>query len=173
MIPQRYAKSLLSAAKETSNIPKILDDVKNLEIILKEEKIRDVLLSPLISRKQKMELIESISKDLGFIEITKNFLKLLVIKRRIDLIDEIILHFYTYYYKDQKLEKIMIVSSDELSDSEIKSIEQKLEKVFGKKFEIQVRRDEGLILGMEIIGFDWKISFSARDMLNHLLKIEF
>lgn len=172
MIPQRYAKSLLIAAKETANIPKILDDVKNLETIFKEQRIRDALLSPVITRKQKMELIESVSKNLGLLDITSNFLKLLVIKRRIDLIDEIILHFYTYYYKDQKLEKIMIVSADELSDDEIKSIEERLEKVFGKKFEIQLKKDERLLLGMEIIGSDWKISFSARDMLNHFLKME-
>lgn len=172
MIPQRYAKSLLIAAKETGNIPKILEDIKKLESVLKDESVRRAFISPTISRKEKLKLIESISKDLDLLDITSNFLKLLVIKRRIELIDEIILYFYSYYYKDQKLEKITLFSADELNEEEIKTIEEKLKKMLGKKFEIQVKRDESLLLGMEIVGFDWKISFSARDILNKFAKIE-
>ncbi|MCS7212817.1 MAG: ATP synthase F1 subunit delta [Candidatus Calescibacterium sp.] len=173
MIAQRYAKSLLLAAKETGNINKILEDIKKIQSIFKDENVRGFILAPLTSKKDKIDFIDSISKKFGFLDITTNFLKILLTKKRFNLIDDIINAFYMYYQKDQGIETVVIVSAEKLSDEQINSLREKLEKAFSKKFEIDLKYDENMLLGMEILGRDWRISLSARNMLREFSKIEF
>lgn len=172
MIPQRYAKSLLLSAKETGKLEKILEDVKKLELIFKDENIKRSLISPVTSKKSKIELVETLAEKHELLDITTNFLKLLVMKRRLNIIDDIISFFHVYYQKEIGIEKAILVTADELEDEKLKAIKDKLEELLGKKIDLEVRQDKSMLLGIEIIGRDWRISYSARDMLKNFLNLE-
>lgn len=172
MVPQRYAKSLLLAAKETGEIDTVLDEVKKVESYLKDENIKRLLISPATLRQHKLEVIDLMSKDLNLSNLMMNFLKLLVNKKRIELIDDIISYFYLYYQKEMGIERVIIITADEISEEKLETIKKKLEEAFGKKFEVEVKRDENKLLGIEIIGKDWRISCSARDMLRQFAALE-
>lgn len=169
MVSQRYAKSLLLAAKEERLTDKILEDIKKIEELMKDKNVRQYIISPSVSRDSKFEFIDSVSEKLGLLDLTKNFLKLLVRKKRINLIDEIITYFYLYYEKETGVERVTVFTSDRMGDEELKLLKEKLEKVFGKKFEIEVKENPDILLGLEIVGRDWRISYSARQMLRNIL----
>merc|ERR1711976_484997 len=85
----QYAQALIDIAKSNEALEDIHSDLDVLSATIKENNVLcDLMVNPLVSAEKKINLIEKISVEGSFNNVTKNFLKLLVDKGRIDCIVE-------------------------------------------------------------------------------------
>lgn len=168
MIAERYARGLIRAAKEKGELDKVFSDMEKFQEILSSEPTYFLLVSPSYTMKKKIEFIDSIARDLEFSDVSKNFLKLVIKKKREKLFKDIISYFFIFFYREKGVEKVTLLCAEEPEASWVEEVKDKLEKFLGKKVELRVEIKPELIAGFEIVGFDWRISASAKRYLDIL-----
>jgi F-type H+-transporting ATPase subunit delta len=83
-IGRKYGKALLSIGKEDDKYREYAKELEEMERLLdKEEDAKVVLTSPRYSRDVQKKVLNSILEKLNFSDVMKNFLNLLVEKRRL------------------------------------------------------------------------------------------
>ena len=122
-----YARTLfeLTPKEET------LKSLRVIEKALADSQVEDFLNSPLVSRKEKKEILQSVLKDISDVE--RNFIFLLVDRGVTGLLGEIGEMFRQLL--NDKLSRIQgeVVSSHPLSSEEKASLEKGLEKCLKRK----------------------------------------
>lgn len=168
MIAERYARGLIKAAKETNKLDDVSKDIERFEKVLNSEPVKFLLTSPVYDTKKKIEFLESLARDLNFSDLTFNFLKLVILKRREKFLKDIISYFFIFFYREKGIEKVTLYCAEEPEKSWIENLKNKLEEFLGKKVELKVEIKQELLAGFEVVGFDWKISASAKGYLEKI-----
>jgi F-type H+-transporting ATPase subunit delta len=172
MIAEKYARALVIAGKETQELDKIYQDMKIFQELFSSESVKFVISSPSYSRQRKLDFISSIVRDKNFSPITENFLKLVIKKRRETFLDDIIRYFFLFYYNEKNIEKVYIISASQPDDKWLDELKKALENSLKKEVEIEVRVDESLIGGFEIMGNGWRVSSSVKSFLSSIQQLE-
>ena len=170
MVGARYAKALFRAGKEGGELDKIYSDIKKLKEVFKSDVVKHVFYSPSLSTSQKLEILRDVFENVLESELTKNFLKVVMRKRREKYLDEMLYYFELFYEREKNIEKVFVKFASEPSNEDVKKIKEKLEKVLGKKVEISVSTDPSLVAGVEISGFDWTVKMSAKSLCEAIAK---
>lgn len=155
-----YARTIfeLNSQEET------LKHIQRVEKALTDSQVEDFLKSPLVSRKQKKEILKSVLKDVP--ELEKNFIFLLVDRGVTGLLGEIGEMFQKLL--DDKLSRIQgeVVSPQPLSPEEKTTLEAGLEKYLKKKVSL-----EEIVSSTHIGGLYVKVGdFVFNDTLDFHLK---
>ncbi len=164
ILVKRYAEAFMAFAKETIGKDKALEDLKNLRnvIISDNPEFLELLRGMEISYSEKCEFLDNVLNE-DFAEETKQFLKLLVEKGRIDEITDIAEYLrITYAYGE---EEALLKTSFPLDLELIKEIEDKLESKFNKKFKFFIELDANLLGGVQVVIGNKIIDGSVRNRL--------
>ena len=87
---ERYSRALFEVAKEDNELDKIENDVKNFQSIFqKYPEIKNFLDNPTLSLDSQNKFINLLVENLNFSKNLKNFLLLLILKRRIFFVKKI------------------------------------------------------------------------------------
>ncbi len=169
-VANRYSKALFDVALEEKKLEKIVNDIGAFtELFTTTKEFKIVMETSAVSREEKKEIVEDISKKLNFDKITINFLKLLIDKNKIKFIPTINEVFLKRYRDYIGLADYEVISAVELDTSIINEIKEKLEKKTGKKIELSTKVDPeilgGLIVKTEGLIYDGSLK-------SHLLKIK-
>ena len=79
-----YAIALYELSKEGSEIDKIEEEMKSINILLKESSdFREMISNPMVSKEDKKNVIFSIADQNNFSPILKKFLGFVAIKNRL------------------------------------------------------------------------------------------
>ena len=90
----RYALALYELAKENSELQIVEKDVKELLTVLNiSEDLKNFINNPTQSQSSQLEVLNKILVQMGLSKIIKNFLSILVAKRRIFFLNTIFLNF--------------------------------------------------------------------------------
>ena len=148
---ERYAKALLELSKENSELEKIENDARNfLEIYNSNNILENFIKNPTETFSNQLEFIEKISKIANFSKNFKNFLSILVIKRRAFFVKKIINNFLTLAtFKKGKVDA-KLVSSKSLTSEELKNINSELSKAIGSELNFDYKVNKDLIGGFKI-----------------------
>jgi len=138
-LARRYSQALFEIASETS-LDLVDGDLRELTKLVEEnEEVRNVLLHPHISFKNKKAVMdELLGKEFG--KTTRNFLHLLIDKRRENLLPDIQREFTKLADEARKVVEAKIVSAVELSAPQLDNLKKVIGSMMTGK-DIRVIRD--------------------------------
>jgi F-type H+-transporting ATPase subunit delta len=128
--------------------------------------LRNFLGSPAVTREAKHAVVEKILARLGASRIIRNFLFLLVDKRRTIELAEIVQAFGEVIRERQGLSEAEIASVTELSAAQKAEFASTLTRLTGKRVELKFRLDPALLGGVVVRVGDTVYDGSLRSRLN-------
>ncbi len=166
---ERYSRALFEVAKESDELEKIESDIKVFNSFLKDNlDLKNFFNNPTQSINNQNEVVNIISEKLNLSKNLKNFLCLLIEKRRIFFISKIIDSFLKLCSKKRGELKASLISSKELSQSELENISKELSTTMGSTVKFDYSIDKGLIGGLKLQLGSFMIDTSIKNKLKKL-----
>jgi F-type H+-transporting ATPase subunit delta len=147
----RYALALYELAEENSELQVIEKDITELLTIYNtSEELKNFIKNPTQSQSSQITLLNKVSTDMNLSKSVKNFLSILVIKRRIFFLNTIIINFLSLVSKKRGELKASLISSKNLKNDEVKNLNAEISKALGTTIALDYKVDEDLIGGLKI-----------------------
>ena len=163
---ERYSRALFEVSKESSELDKVEDNIKNFQILLNSSpEIKNFLKNPTQSINKQKEVINLLSDKLELSNNLKNFFLLLIEKRRIFFVKKIFENFLRLCSKKRGEVKASLISSKELNQSELNKISEELSKTIGSTIKFDYEVDEELIGGLKLQLGSFMIDTSIKNKL--------
>ena len=163
---ERYSRALFEVSKESSELDKVEGNVKNFQIAFNSSsEIKNFLKNPTHSINKQKEVINLLSDKLEFSKNLKNFFLLLIEKRRIFFIQKILESFLKLCSKKRGEIKASLISSKELSKSELDEISKDLSVAMGSILKFDYKVDKELIGGLKLQLGSFMIDTSIKSKL--------
>jgi len=147
-IARRYAKALIESVglKDIRMLDKDLSLAE--ELWTQSPVIRAWFLNPAIKKHERTTKIENIIKNIEFSSSMKNFLRLLALKNRLNLLPVIIQIARELSDELQKRVRAEFISAREIQKENIDTIKKALEEKIGKEILIKPQIDKKIIGGV-------------------------
>ena len=147
----RYALALYELAKENSELDTVEKNVKELLAIYNTSiDLKNFIKNPTQSQSSQLEVLNKMSVEMSLSKIIKNFLSILVTKRRIFFLNTIFLNFLSLLSKKRGELKASLISSKNLTNEELKNLNTELSQAIGTTVAFNYKVDENLIGGLKM-----------------------
>jgi F-type H+-transporting ATPase subunit delta len=151
MIARRYAKALLEAGLKEDVEERITEELSALSKILEENMdLAKVLYSPAISPLKKRKVLDVISEEAGFHKLLSKMLIILTEKGRIQIIPYIYKSYHEVLDDKRGVLTAKVSYANRLSKTDTERILKQLERISGKKVNLDIREDKSLIAGVKV-----------------------
>ena len=148
---ESYAVALYELSKENSDLDKAEEQMKSLKKLLNESlDFKEIILSPTVSKDDKLNIILAIADKNNFSETLKKFLGLIAKKNRLFFLGKIIESFLNLVSNNKGELKAKLISSKKLSAEEQEKIQSELSLDFKSQIKINYEYDPELIAGLII-----------------------
>ncbi|MCG3197241.1 MAG: ATP synthase F1 subunit delta [Candidatus Omnitrophica bacterium] len=151
VLAQRYADGLLRVVRGTDQLPVVARDLHTfLDLFGEGSRLREVMLDPAYDNKTRLELLGDLRAKLGLSEITHNFLRLVIRKRRIAHLEQMVAAFDELGRREAgviQAEVTVPAPADEAAKAKIAEV---VAKITGKKPELEFTLDPSIIGGVRI-----------------------
>ena len=148
---ERYSRALYEVAKEEADLEKIETDIKNFKSLLENSlELNNFFSNPTQSINNQNNVNDLLSKKFSFSKNLKNFFSLLIEKRRIFFVSKIIDSFLKLCSRKRGEVKASLISSKELSETELESISKELSSSMGSIIKFDYKFDKELIGGLKL-----------------------
>ena len=163
---ERYSRALFEVVKESGELDKIEEDIKIFQSLLENnEDLKNFIHNPTQSIENQNKVINLLSEKLSFTKNLKNFFFLLIEKRRIFFIKKIIDSFLKLCMRKRGELKASLISSKELSASELESISKDISSAVGSTIKFDYKIDKDLIGGLKLQLGSFMIDTSIKNKL--------
>jgi F-type H+-transporting ATPase subunit delta len=150
VLVKRYGQALALVAKETIGLEQIISESKALKwIMLENPEFQEFLTNPEIIHLEKEMFIEKVLDD-EFSKLFRNMILLLVEKRRIQLLPDILDYLRLTYGHGEAIDAVL-QSAYPLDLDQIRQIKVKLETKFHRKVNIYFELEPDLLGGVKVI----------------------
>jgi F-type H+-transporting ATPase subunit delta len=168
-ILERYAQALLSLAQDSNTVDQVGNDVNSVLGVLKESPdLQEFLDNPLIKPADKKAVMNRILGD-SVHPYTRNFIQVLVDRRRIMFLEGICKEFQALLRKLNQTVLAEVTSARELTDDQKNSLREKVLAMTGaRQVELETHIDPELIGGVVIRIGSQVIDASLRGQLRRL-----
>ena len=147
-VASRYAAALADVALEHKTQDRVKRDLAAfVEAFSSAADLRVFLDSPAVGREAKQKVIEKIAAKMDLTPAVRNFVYILVDRRRTDMLREIQQAFDAELNARLGIAEAEVTSARELSAAERKELTTALERRTGKKIEARFRQDASLVGG--------------------------
>jgi F-type H+-transporting ATPase subunit delta len=147
----KYAKGLFTAAKELGKTKEFGEELKQInEILTSMPEVLSALQNPIYPPDLKMEIIDEVLKAVKVDPEIERFLKLLVERRRIQYIKEIVMMYQELLDEELNIARGEIITAYPLSEEEKKELEEVLKEYLKKEVVLESKVDEDIIGGIKI-----------------------
>lgn len=161
---KRYATALMDVSLEEGTLEETYEQFKSFYAALREEKdFKRLLTENILSADEKKDLVEKIMGNGQ--SYLKNFLFILIDRKRSDEICDIFLEFEDLYKEKKNILECEVVTAVELSSSQKKKITEALGKKYNKNVTAQFKTDESILGGMVV--------YVGNDMIDGSVKTRF
>jgi len=148
---ERYSRALFEVAKEAGDLEKIETDIKNFKFLLENSlELKNFFNNPTQSINSQNNVNNLLSEKFSFSKNLKNFFSLLIEKRRIFFVSKIIESFLKLCSRKRGEVKASLISSKELSESELESISKDLSSSIESVIKFDYKIDKELIGGLKL-----------------------
>lgn len=151
-ISQRYAHALADAvlAPGSESDPKqVSSQLRSMEQMIRENAdLRNVMLSPAVPNARKRGVIARLAEQMQLDPKVRNFIYVLIDRRRADLLDEIADAFDEALDERMGLVRAQVTSAAVLAEAQRAQIEQALSEASGKRVRSEFHVDPKLIGGV-------------------------
>ena len=165
LIAKRYVKALASVSKDISGASQVLNALSEAVV---DKKIKDVLLSPNVTKEKKSEMILSaLGKDADGALV--NFIKILGEHKRLQLIPVISRVLNADLQKESNSYEGLLKSKETLGKDELGKLEKTLEKYTGSKIKLSQEKTDldGLRVLVDDLGIE--VNFSKKRVKEQLI----
>ena len=163
---ERYSRALFEVTKEVNDLEKTERDLKNFQSLVDSTlEIKNFIHNPTQSKENQNQVINLIAEKLNFSKNLKNFMFLLIEKRRIFFVRKIINSFLKLCSQKRGEVKASLISSKELSVIEIESISKELSSSMGSTIKFDYKVDKELIGGRKLQLGSFMIDTSIKNKL--------
>jgi F-type H+-transporting ATPase subunit delta len=168
-ISRRYARAFIEIATEEKQIEPYYNELNQFALIVSQNKsLSDFLANPVFELASKKGVVDSVIAKLKLSGMTISFLRLLVDKKRIDIINDIVICYRQLMDETLKKVSVNVKTAFALSDELRSSINSGLEKAIGKTVEMTVEEDPTLLGGVVITVGDTLYDGSIKNQLNNM-----
>ncbi len=163
---ERYSRALFEVSMESNELDKVEVDVKNFQLILRSSlEINNFFKDPTQSLNIQNEVVNVITRNLSLSKNLKNFLFLLIEKRRIFFLNKIFENFLKFCSRKRGEMNASLISSRELSKDELQIITQDLSKCINSELKLDYKVDKELIGGLKLQLGSYMIDTSIKNKL--------
>ena len=163
---ERYSRALFEVSQDSDDLDKVENDIKNFKLIYdKNSEVKNFIKDPSQIINEQNKLVNLISDKLNFSKNVQKFLLLLIEKRRIFFVNKIIESFLRLCSQKRGEIKASLISSKELSQTELNDISTDLSKSMGSTLKFDYKVDKELIGGLKLQLGSIMIDTSIRNKL--------
>ena len=163
---ERYSRALFEVAKEADDLEKIEVELKSFKVLLENNlELKNFFSNPTQSINNQINVNNLLSEKFGFSKNLKNFFSLLIEKRRIFFVSKIIDSFLKLCSRKRGEVKASLISSKELSESELENISKDLSSLMGSIIKFDYKIDKELIGGLKLQLGSFMIDTSIKNKL--------
>jgi len=166
-----YALALYELAKENSELNKVEDGMNSLKALLSiSSDFKEMILNPTVTKEEKNKVIIKMVDQYSFCQTLKKFLSFLTFKNRMFFLNQIIDSFLNLVSSSKGELKAKLLSSKELSKTELEKVRNELSKDFKSPIKIDYKYDPDLIGGLIIHVGSVMVDTSIKSKLRQLQK---
>ena len=163
---ERYSRALFEVSQDSDDLDKVENDIKNFKLIYdKNSEVKNFIKDPSQIINEQNKLVNLISDKLNFSKNVQKFLLLLIEKRRIFFVNKIIESFLRLCSQKRGEIKASLISSKELSQTELNDISMDLSNSMGSNLKFDYKVDKELIGGLKLQLGSIMIDTSIRNKL--------
>lgn len=150
-VDMTYGTALLEAARDAGKEKEILDEgFEILKIIRKEPEFKKFIEYPGIASEDKKDVVNkafsgSICREL------LNFLYILIDKRRTASLEGIMKEYRNLYEREEGVSYGTVYSVEQLSNKQLKKIEEQTSKLLREKVKLRNKLDPKLMAGVKVM----------------------
>lgn len=167
---KKWAKALIELAQEDENLSKedILSDIRSVaENFAASEELSNVVNNPSISTEEKQIVICKLFQN-KVMPIVYNFLYVLNIKKRLNLINEIADEYEKELERLKNIVRVDVTSAIDLNDERKIYIRNKIAERLQKDVKVDWKVDSGIIAGLIFNINDTVVDNSIKHKLNKI-----
>jgi F-type H+-transporting ATPase subunit delta len=147
-LADRYAAALADVAVAQKEAEQVRRELADFIALLHESPQLCVLLgNPAVARAAKHRVLETLVARLGASKTLRNFLFVVLDRKRIELLQEVQQAFDAQLDDRQGITRVNVTSARELNDTEKIELRGALEHISGRRVEAQYQLDPALIAG--------------------------
>lgn len=148
-IAQRYAKALFELAQEAGKTPQVAQELAAVqEALATQEDLRAALLSPVLPRRAKAEVLEAVLAAAGLHPLSANFLRVLLAARKITELDDVLRAFASLRDHAEGRVRGEAVTPMPLQQAQAAKLREALSTALKKDVELDIRVDPSLLGGV-------------------------
>ncbi|MDH7600762.1 MAG: F0F1 ATP synthase subunit delta [Armatimonadota bacterium] len=164
-VVRRYAAALLSAARRANVIDRVESDLGLVAYTLDSVPLlRRAVRSPVVPRERKKQILEELLGD-KLHPLTLSFLKLLVDKRREEILSAVEPEYVQLADEVRGIAKAQVLSAVELTEEQKRRLAEGLSRATGKNVLLSIEVDKSIIGGVVVRIGDTVIDGSIRGQL--------
>jgi len=168
----RYALALYELAEDNSELSSVEKDVNEfIKLYNINTELENFIKNPTHSQSNQLVAINKISVEMKLSNIVRNFLSILVTKRRIFFLNSIFRNFLLLASKKRGELKAQLISSKSLTSDELKNLNSEISKVLGNVVSFDYKVDESLVGGLKMQIGSLMVDTSLKNKLNKYKQI--
>lgn len=165
-ISARYARALFAVARENGIVERVSRELESfLRILEAEGKLSKLLHHPVIALDIKSALVDEIWARMRFSRQVKGFLKLLLAKKRLGRLGEILKDFQAIALEFEEKVCVLVECAHPLSSRYKDSLGSRLRELLGREVVLDTKVDPSLIGGLRVRSGDTVYDGSVRRKL--------
>ncbi|MBF0357687.1 MAG: ATP synthase F1 subunit delta [Magnetococcales bacterium] len=167
-IAKRYASALADLAEEGKNLEKVSEDLSRfIDLIEVTPGLNALLTSPATPQATQHKVVDAFI-DGGAEQVTGNFLRVLITKRRLGAITDIVTSYKRNVEERSGRITVYVTSAAPLVKKHEDSLVASLSDMTGKKVQLDVSTDTTLLGGVVLRVGSVMMDYSLRGQLNRL-----
>ncbi|MBY5958232.1 ATP synthase F1 subunit delta [Membranicola marinus] len=168
-VAERYSRSLLDLAIETSKVDQVFDDMTLFKGSLASRDLANLLLNPTVRGEKKNAILQKIFAD-AWSPLTLKFVEVVTRKGREDVLPDMVDTFFQQYNEYKGITQVVVTSAKPLDAKTLDRIKEKVKASGTTKpnIEIQTKVDPNLIGGFILEYNNKQYDASVRGKLNKL-----
>ena len=165
-VARKYAQALFLSSREKNRLDTAFEQLSDLgEFVITDKTLLEFLTSPKVMESHKQQLVKSVFSE-RLDRLVLEFLGVLVDKKRITFLPEIIDEFVRLVEAENGIARVTVVTAVSLNDIERQNLLSALARKTSKKIQLEEKLDDSIIGGMIVIMYNEIIDGSVRHGLN-------
>lgn len=168
-LAKRYAKALVEIGVDNKALDQYGQDLAAItELVETSKDFRELLISPVFTKEDKKRIGGAVLQKLGTAPMVRNFINLLIDRKRIDQLIGIETAFREEVDEIRGITRGEVTSAVKLGDDELGRVTQALSTISGKQVVLTAKVDPSLIGGLVAKVGDMVFDGTIRTQLNQL-----